>query len=152
MKTMELLEEMESILQEGSAVPFSRKVMVEKDDMLDIINEIRAELPKEIEEAELVNIEKQRIINEAKQEAKQLRNDAEMYAEKRVSDATIVREAEERARKIEEKAKLAAEKIRGGSIDYADEILTNVETKLSELRADIEDIYMGVQENKQQLK
>lgn len=151
-KIMELLEEMEGILQESSAMPFSRKVMVEKEDMLEIMKEIKEELPKEIEEAEFINREKQRIINEAKQEAKQIRNEAEMYAEKRVNEAAIVREAEERARKLEDKAKMAAEQIRGGSIDYADSVLSKVEEKLSELRTDIEDIYMGVQENKQQLK
>ncbi|MDO5707702.1 MAG: hypothetical protein Q4P31_03650 [Andreesenia angusta] len=152
MKTTELLEEMEAIVKEGSAVPFSRKVMVEKDDLLEIIEDIRSELPKEIEEAEMINIEKQRIINDARQEARQMKEEAELYARKKIEEAAIMREAEEIAKEKVAKAEHSADQIRSGSIAYADEVLSGIETKLSELRADIEDIYMKVQENKQELK
>ena len=65
----ELINEMEDVMDEASAVPFSRKVSVDPDEIYEILNEMKDSLPQEIKQAEWTYQEKDRIISEANAEA-----------------------------------------------------------------------------------
>ena len=69
MELFTLLETLEETLENSKAVPFSGKCIVEKEDILDIIKEIRLKLPDELKQAKWVKEERQRILVEAQKEA-----------------------------------------------------------------------------------
>ena len=48
MDIIKLIEEMEDILDEASTVPFSKKVMVEREELLSVLKDMRENLPEEI--------------------------------------------------------------------------------------------------------
>ena len=68
MKVLELLEEIEEIVDTASGFPLTGKIMIDSQELLEIVREIRAELPDEIQQAQWIKNERERIIAEAKNE------------------------------------------------------------------------------------
>ena len=66
----ELIDEIEDIMDNASSVPFSRKVSVDPDEIFEIVRDMRDSLPTEIKNAQWINDEKERILQEAENEAK----------------------------------------------------------------------------------
>ena len=52
MKVTDLLKELEELIERGNAVPFSSKAMISPDEALEIIGEIKEELPRELSESQ----------------------------------------------------------------------------------------------------
>ena len=48
---LKLLEELEQVVDEGRSSPFSNKVQVDKDEIFEIIDEIKMKLPNEIKQS-----------------------------------------------------------------------------------------------------
>lgn len=58
MDVLQIIEEIEDLLDEASTVPFSKKVMVDTDEVFHLLQQIRQGLPGEIKQAQWVNEEK----------------------------------------------------------------------------------------------
>ena len=69
MEIFTLLEELEDILENCKTVPFSGKSVVDKEEILEILKEIRLKLPDELKQAKWIKEERQRILVEAQKEA-----------------------------------------------------------------------------------
>ena len=65
MDILMLIDEIEDIVEAGTSVPFSGKVMIDKEEVLEIIKEIRIKLPDEIKQAAWIKEERQRILAQA---------------------------------------------------------------------------------------
>ena len=72
MEIFTLLETLEDMLEKSRNVPFSGKSVVDKEEILDIIKEIRLKLPEELKQAKWVKEERQRILVEAQNEADEI--------------------------------------------------------------------------------
>ena len=77
MEIFELLENLEDIIERSRNLPFSGKGIVDKDEILDLIKEIRLKLPDELKQAKWVKEERQRILVEAQKEADGIVKEAE---------------------------------------------------------------------------
>ena len=66
---MFLLERLESQIATGTGVPRTRKVLVDKDAVLDLIDQLRVAIPEEIHAAKRINAEGERIIEKANDES-----------------------------------------------------------------------------------
>ena len=66
---MFLLERLESQIATGTGVPRTRKVLVDKDAVLDLIDQLRVAVPEEVHAAKRINAEGERIIEKANEEA-----------------------------------------------------------------------------------
>ena len=69
MEIFTLLDELEEYLEGRNSIPFTNKVLVDKEEILDIIKEIRLKLPDELKQAKWIKEERERIIAEAHQDA-----------------------------------------------------------------------------------
>ena len=65
---MFLLERLESQIATGTGVPATRKVLVDKDAVLELIDQLRVAIPEEIHAAKRINAEGERIIEKAHDE------------------------------------------------------------------------------------
>ena len=54
MDVLNLLEKMEDIVEDASKLPLSNKIMIDKEEILEVINDIRLKLPDEINRASWV--------------------------------------------------------------------------------------------------
>lgn len=133
MDVLKLLNEIEDILEESSSIPLSKKVVVDKNEFLEIIKEIRIKLPDEIKQAEWIREERQRILAEAQNEADTIVEQVKMQIEELVEDEEITKKANERAEEIINKAKSQAKEIRIGAREYGDQLLKEVQDYLKNI-------------------
>ena len=81
MDVLKLIDEVEDIIDNGSSLPFSNKVMVDADELFEIIKEIRIRLPDEIKQATWIKDERQKILEEAQKDTDTLISEAELRLE-----------------------------------------------------------------------
>lgn len=145
MEILSLLDALEDLIEKGVSVPFTGKCMVDRDEILDLIQDIRLKLPDEIKQAEWISSERSRILAEAQQEADNIVKNAENSISSLVDQHEITRKAYEQAESIIANAKKNAREIRLGTREYADGILGKVEEIL-------ENTLEVIKENRNELK
>ena len=100
MKVLELLDEIEEIVDTASGFPLTGKIMVDAGEILEIVKEIRIELPDEIQQAQWIKNERQRILDEAKREYEIVLRDAQAQVEALIENDAITVKAKVRADEI----------------------------------------------------
>lgn len=133
MDVLKLIDEVEDIVEGGSSLPFSSRVMIDKDELLDIIKEIRIKLPDEIKQAAWIKEERQRILADAQSDADTLLSEAEYRLEEMLEEEGISKMANQRAEEIINRAQTNAKEIRLGAMEYADSLLLDTQESLKEV-------------------
>ena len=100
-EAMELIEMMYSMIAEAKAMPLAAgRCIIERDDMLSMLEDLRDSLPREMEEARRLWEAKDEFIASAKREAEQIRKSAEEQARRMVEQEEIVKLSQEKAAEI----------------------------------------------------
>ena len=131
MEIFELLESLEELIERSRNLPFSSKGIVDRDECLDIIKEIRLKLPDELKQAKWVKEERQRILVEAQKEADGIVKEAENRIISMIDEHEITRKAYEQRKEIIENANERSREISNGTKEYADELLAQTEDVLT---------------------
>lgn len=153
LKVLELLDEFEDKLEASPTVPLTGKVLIDRQDFLNILKDIQMLLPDEyqhvrwiksqksqiVEDAqnvanELIQNARQeelRIIESAKAQENQILINADARANEMVEENEIVARAKKRAYDILSEAEGRAEDIKIGSYDYAEEVMRKIDYNLS---------------------
>lgn len=145
MEILAILETLEDVIERSVGVPFSGRCLIDKEEILEIVKEIRLKLPDDIKQAKWVKEERQRILLEAQKEANNIIKDAENKIASLVDEHEITKKAYEQANEIVANAQKNAREIRLGTREYADSILNKVE----EILKDTIDV---VKTNREELK
>lgn len=132
MEIFTLLENIEDILEKSKNVPFSNKTMVDKEEILEIISEMRLKLPEELKQAKWIKEERQRILVEAQKEADDIVKEAENRIISMIDEHEITKKAYEKKAEIIETANEMSREISKGTKDYADNVLNGIEVALQE--------------------
>ena len=135
MEIFTLLESLEDMIESGSKVPFSSKVMVDQDELRDVLEEIRIKLPDELKQAKWVKEERQRIIEDAQKEADNIIRNTESKIVTMIDDNVITKKALEQKEEIIESANKVSKEICDGTHEYANAVLEKVEDVLKETLA-----------------
>lgn len=130
MDIMEIIDMMEETISKASTVPLTSKIMLDKEELLDYIQEIRLVYPEQLKEAKWVKTERQRILAEAEERADSIRKSAEEMQEKLIDEHEITRQAYEKAEAIRDMSERDAKDIKMDTDRYVDEILGDVEHRL----------------------
>lgn len=139
MDILNLLERIEDIIEDASKFPLSSKVMIDKEEVLEVINEIRLKMPDEINRASWVAKERQRILNEAQNEAEELVSKVTEQQKTLIEESEITRQAKKYANQLIQEAEQKANEMKSGAYDYSDEILSKLQEKIREINNIIED-------------
>jgi cell division septum initiation protein DivIVA len=123
-----LLDHLEKLASQNFSI--AGKVMIDKDELSELLKKIQIALPDEIKEAEWISREKERYLGQAQEEAKRILREAESYAERLVREDQIISKAEEEARRILNEAKRTAADIETEALQYANQILEQLEESL----------------------
>jgi hemerythrin len=129
---IELLEYLQDLVENSPKVPMSSKVMIDKREIVEVIDQIINYMPDQFKKAEWVMNERERILNEAKKEYDSVRKETMNMMKQNVENHDIVKEAKIRAQEIIASAQRDAKAIRLGSRDYSDEILTQLDREIEE--------------------
>ncbi|MDP4092675.1 MAG: ATPase [Bacillota bacterium] len=145
MEILTILETLEDLVEKGVSVPFSGKCIVNRDEILETIKEMRLNLPDDLKQAKWVKEERQRILLEAQKEANSIIKDAESKIMSLVDEHEITKKAYEQSNEIVANAQKNAREIRMGTREYADGVLNKVEEILK-------DTLEVIQLNREELK
>ena len=150
--TLELISELEDIIDKGVAVPFSGRCLLDKDELLEIIQEIHLKMPTDLEQAKWIKAERQNIINDAHNEAADIIKAANDQLIAMVDENEITKKATKAAAEIMESANAEANAAKESTYNYADYLLENVEAVVVKTIQDLEQCITIVKDNRKNLR
>src|SRR5205823_14563405 len=130
MDVLVLIDKLDDLVHNAKPVPLTDQVRVDKEEIYDILDQMRATIPEEIKQARWIVKERQEMLAEAKREAERIVKEARERQEQLISQEEIYKQAERAAEDIIEDARAREREIRLGAEDYADEILNTLEINL----------------------
>ncbi|MCL2827530.1 MAG: hypothetical protein FWD99_02215 [Oscillospiraceae bacterium] len=129
---MELVNTMYDIVRDAYGVPLgNQRCVIERDNFLDLLDELKAQLPGEIEESRKLIAARQEYIAGAKREAESIRRVAEEHARQRVDEQEIIRQAKQMAGEIVSKAEGKTAELKKMANMYADDTLNRTEEAIT---------------------
>lgn len=132
MKVDELLEQIDDMVDKAVSVPLSGgKCLIPADQLRDILDDIRANLPSELRQAQAIVADRGEIVTNAKREAEDIIRNAEDRARQMVSEEEIVLAARQKANEILISAQQHSRDMRKGANDFADDVLKSTEDLLT---------------------
>ncbi|MCU0260685.1 MAG: hypothetical protein MUE78_06680 [Ilumatobacteraceae bacterium] len=122
------------IIATAPTMPLSSSPRIDRDEMIELLEEALARLPDELREARWMIKERQEFVARARREADELREAARVQAERMVQRTEVVRAAEQRARQVMETANADASRLKLETEDFLDQRLGSFEILLDRLQ------------------
>jgi vacuolar-type H+-ATPase subunit H len=132
-----LLEHLERLLSQSWRIPMSNYVVANEDDLLDVVDQMRTAIPKEIKHAERLLQERDRKLAQAEEEASRIVHLAQADAEKLAEDHEIVSAAHQRANTIIERSQREAQALKLEADEYVRSVLLDLNEQLDALDGQI---------------
>ncbi len=128
---LDLISMLDEVVRKATPVPLSKKSMVDVAQIDEIATEMRLVLPKEIQQAQNVVSDKNRIISDAKREAEDIIRKAEQRRNELLDQNAIMKEARKRATEEISNAQARSNLIRTSTNEFTDKMLGRVEELLA---------------------
>lgn len=126
-----LIQRLEEIVLEAQRIPFGNRILLAESELLEIVDQMRINVPEEIRDARRIMREREAIPRDAQREAEQILQNAREQANRMISDEAIVREAEARSEQMIEDAQNAVAQARREMDAYSMNMLRDVEHRLN---------------------
>ncbi len=148
MNVNELLDTIEDTLEESTSMPLSGgKRLVDVEKVRDYLDDIRANLPGELRQAQQIVNDRAQIVDTANAQAQAIVKKAEERARILVSDAEIVKAAQQRAAEITAAAQSESRTLRQTVTDYCDNMLETTEEAMVENAAQVKNVRANLRQN-----
>ncbi len=131
MDVLVLIDKLDELVQNAKSVPMTDQVRIDREEIWEIIDQMRSTIPEEIKQARWIVKERQEMLAEAKREAERLISEARDHAAREASQQEVVKLAERQSEDMLADARRKAREMRLGADDYADSILENMENNLT---------------------
>ncbi len=131
MDSVEKLTSAITMVEEARGVPLSASCVVHRGEMLEILDEARAALPTDLEDAEAIISSRDSIIEDGRISADALVANAREEVARMVEQTSIVAAARDEAKKILDDARTIAEEERAQVEEYIDGRLATLEVILN---------------------
>ena len=100
---------------------------LERDELLDLLDELKAQIPGEIKRAQELLSAREKFIDDAKREAERIVREAEQEAKKKIANSEVSQAAREEARRILSQAEDNSRQLFQMASSYAEDIMTRTE-------------------------
>lgn len=130
---LERLNELEEYMRNRSRMPMSRNILVEQEELLDLVDQLRMALLDDVRRAQHLLKRRDEILAEAQREAEALRSEALARAEQLLAPGNLDRRVVERVQALDLAAQRQVEMLFREADDHAAEILARVEHELQKL-------------------
>ena len=130
MDVLVLIDKLDDLVHNAKAVPLTDQVRIDREEIYDILDQMRATIPEEIKQARWIVKERQEMLAEAKRECDRILGEAREQAVREASQTEIVKLAERQAGEIVDDARRQARETRLEMEDWADSILSTLEVNL----------------------
>jgi vacuolar-type H+-ATPase subunit H len=125
------LDEIVSTVSGARSMPMSASVMVNRAELLAMLEELRQALPGSLAQAQELIGDREQMVEQARQEAERIIGQAHAERGSLISDTEIARRSQAEADRILNEARQEAEEVRAEADDYVDSKLANFEVVLT---------------------
>jgi len=126
-----LIDRLTEVLRDARSMPLSSSALVNRQEVLDLVDRLRASLPGEITRARSILRDGQDVLERAGQEAQRVLERARQERERLLSKTEIVQAAAREADRLIAEAESTAKRIRSEAEGYVESKLANFEVVLS---------------------
>ncbi|MCI5727471.1 MAG: ATPase [Clostridium sp.] len=141
---LDLLEYIQDTITRAKSVPMSGKIMVDKKEMTEAIDQVINYLPDEFKKAKWVAIEKNRILTEAQREYDKAQKEYDKaqttsaaIIKQNIENHDIVKDAKMRALEIVNTARREAKEMRLGAKEYSLDILAELDKEIESRKVEL---------------
>ena len=136
----DIISALYDMIQDARAVPLAAdKCIVERDKVLDMLDEIIAQMPVELKQARTIVESRNELIAQARREAEIMVRQATEKAEKMVTEEAIYQETKRQCQEMVEKTQYRMAELRRVSNDYMDDALRRTEEAIALSLEDVRD-------------
>lgn len=137
MDLIERIDELQRMIEEAKAVPLSSSAVVNRDEILELLAQLKEEVPDEIRQARWMARDRDELLDRARKEGQRILAEAREGRDRLLSRTEIVHAAERDAERLIDDAKERAAKIRLEAEDYVDQKLAAFEILLNKTLATV---------------
>lgn len=135
----DIINALYDLVQDARSVPLSSdKCILERDKVLDMLDEINAQLPAELKQSRTIVENRNDLIGQARSEAEAIINNAKAEAEALVAKEAIYEEAKQRSMAHIAQTKQQIMELRKVSNDYMDDALRRTEEAISQSLSEVQ--------------
>ena len=150
-EVMEIIDDLYGMVSEAWGVPLgNEKCIVERDKLLNLLDEIKDKLPTELAEARRLVQTRNEFITNAKHEAENIRHQAEERARQLVSEQEIVRVAEARSSEMLADTEQKVSQLRQAASSFCAKALQETENAIAAARRSSEQAISAAMQSAQQ--
>jgi cell division septum initiation protein DivIVA len=132
------LDDLSALVESARAMPMSASCVVNRAQVLDLLDEVRAMLPGTLAQADDILAERDGIVAAARVNAAEVLSEADAEARARVSEHEVYRAALAESDAVRAEADVEAERMRRETDDYVDAKLANFEVALHKTLAAVQ--------------
>src|SRR5919106_1340969 len=125
------IHQLEELIREAKSMPLSASVLVNKDEVLELVDGMRNTLPEEIKQARWVVKDREELLAKARRDAEVIVEEARKEQARLVSDDEVVAESAREAERVLSDAREQARQIKLEAEDYVDAMLASFESTLT---------------------
>ncbi|WP_019147621.1 hypothetical protein [Timonella senegalensis] len=133
-----LLDALTDVIERARSMPMSSSVLINRNEALDLLDELREALPTQITRADEVLSDASVVFEDAQAQAEEIVAAARQRAIELTSQQTVVQEAQEHAQAIIAQAEEAAQRLTTEADDYCDRRLADFEIDLGRLLTQVQ--------------
>lgn len=126
-----LVDRLEELLNGAWHVPMTSNVMMDEDELLDIIDQMRMSIPEEVKQAKRIQAERERLVAQAQEEKERIIGLAREEGQAMTDEHEILRAAEAQRQAILEEGRREARTLKGDADAYVLDVLGKLEEQLS---------------------
>jgi vacuolar-type H+-ATPase subunit H len=126
----EAIDRLEYLIAHSRQIPLTRTVVIDQEEALACVDDLRLSLPDEIKQARWTLQEQQRLLSEAQSEAARTVSKAGERAQTMIAQQELVKRAEKQAEVMLKEAAQKAEETRRAADRYAWDVMQNLESQL----------------------
>ena len=131
------------MVQDARAMPLAAdKCILERDRVLDMLDEIIAQMPGELKQARTIVESRNELINQARREAEGIIRQAQEQSKQLVTKEAIYEEARKRSEEMVAQTKNKINQLRKAGNDYMDDALRQTEETISKALSDVRETRM----------
>ncbi|MBR4109902.1 MAG: hypothetical protein IKK41_06315 [Oscillospiraceae bacterium] len=136
----DIISALYDMVQDARALPLGAdKCILERDKVLDMLDEIIAQLPVELKQARTIVDSRNELIGQARREAEALIRQAQENAEQMVKEEAIYQEAKRQCQEMVLQTQVRMSELRKASNDYMDDALRRTEEAIAMSLEDVRD-------------
>ena len=135
MEILKMIDLLEDKVEQTKTIPLLNRALIDREDLLAAIEEIRLSIPEDMKQAKLIKEERKRILAEAQSEAEDIINAAKIKTEKMVDEHEITKKAYEQANQIVAAAQKNSRELRMGARQYVDSLFADTDAKLTKAQS-----------------